>query len=112
MRAKNASLSLNGNFLAPGKIVLKGFDVVSLTMAFHFSGNENAGDDILTKPRAESPTWRPGQMPAFPKMPDAMVSHSHTVMEERREKLEAWLQGALSLPINRNYHETVSVSYA
>jgi hypothetical protein len=34
-----------------------------------------------------------------------MISDAH--IEERREKLEKWLQGVLNTPINRDYHETV-----
>ena len=37
-------------------------------------------------------------------MPDAMISEDH--MNERKEKLEAWLRYTLDIPVNRNYHET------
>ncbi|KAI1726716.1 phospholipase D active site motif domain-containing protein [Ditylenchus destructor] len=43
-------------------------------------------------------------LPSFPKIPDSMINAAH--MEERRKKLQAWLQGVLNIRINRNYHET------
>ena len=65
--------------------------------------------DRLHKPENEEhskyvPGLRNHNLPHFPMMPDSMVSEDH--LQERKEKLEAWLRSVLSIPVNRNYHET------
>lgn len=37
-------------------------------------------------------------------VPDAVIGESHMI--ERKERLEKWLQCVLSIPVNRDYHET------
>ncbi|KAI6194536.1 Phospholipase [Aphelenchoides besseyi] len=43
-------------------------------------------------------------LPRFPLVPDAVIGEGH--MNERKERLEKWLQCVLSIPVNRDYHET------
>uniref|UniRef100_A0AC34Q529 Phospholipase n=1 Tax=Panagrolaimus sp. JU765 TaxID=591449 RepID=A0AC34Q529_9BILA len=78
------------------------------TMSSHSSeGNEN---DALQKTASfghetkYTPGLRQHNLPHFPMVPDSMVSDDH--VQERKEKLEAWLRSVLSIPVNRNYHET------
>lgn len=65
--------------------------------------------DRLHKPENEdhmkyTPGLKNHNLPHFPMVPDSMVSDDH--IQERKEKLEAWLRSVLSIPVNRNYHET------
>ncbi|CAD5212970.1 unnamed protein product [Bursaphelenchus okinawaensis] len=41
--------------------------------------------------------------PRFPLLPDSMISEVH--MERRRAQLERWLKHALTIPVNRDYHQ-------
>jgi hypothetical protein len=45
------------------------------------------------------------ELPRFPMVPDAVIGESH--MNERKSRLEHWLQCVLAIPVNRDYHETV-----
>lgn len=50
---------------------------------------------------------QPNRLPHFPMVPDSMLSQDQ--MEERARRLEKWLRYMLSVPINREYHETVII---
>ncbi|TMS33660.1 hypothetical protein L596_001374 [Steinernema carpocapsae] len=46
------------------------------------------------------------RLPRFPFAPESLSAMSQTQIDDRREKLESWLQSVLHIPVNRNHHET------
>ncbi|KAK0393419.1 hypothetical protein QR680_000203 [Steinernema hermaphroditum] len=59
--------------------------------------------DNKTKKRKKRRRPARHTLPPFPYAPESMVT-GH--IEDRREKLENWLQAVLHIPVNRNHHET------
>uniref|UniRef100_A0A914WDE3 phospholipase D n=1 Tax=Plectus sambesii TaxID=2011161 RepID=A0A914WDE3_9BILA len=72
-----------------------------------------AGDDVVDGAVASKSTAggkknkrmkKHHHLPRFPYLPDSVISAGH--VNERKDKLEAWLQAVLHIPMNRNHHET------
>uniref|UniRef100_A0A7E4VB52 Phospholipase n=1 Tax=Panagrellus redivivus TaxID=6233 RepID=A0A7E4VB52_PANRE len=59
--------------------------------------------DVLNRQPAYMPGSPPANIPHFPITPDSMIGTEH--ISERKQRLEEWLRAALTLSVNRNYHE-------
>uniref|UniRef100_A0A1I7ZS77 Phospholipase n=1 Tax=Steinernema glaseri TaxID=37863 RepID=A0A1I7ZS77_9BILA len=60
-------------------------------------------DDSKVKKKRKRRRAARHTLPPFPYAPESMVT-GH--IEDRKEKLENWLQTVLHIPVNRNHHET------
>ncbi|VDN43655.1 unnamed protein product [Gongylonema pulchrum] len=60
-----------------------------------------SAEEILERRRRRLSEMKRHQLPSLGFVPDAVSDPN-----ERRERLEKWLQAVLHIPVNRNHHET------